>query len=53
VRGIDDGNVRESLGVVAQLAPRADVVFLCEQADVIAQSKQTNEKLAGFVIPTL
>ena len=53
VRGIDDGNVRESLGIVAQLTPRADVVFLCEEADVIAQSKQPDEELAGFVVPAL
>jgi hypothetical protein len=53
VRGIDYRDMRESLGIVAQLAPRVDVVFLCKQADVIAQSKQPDEELAGFVMPTL
>ena len=37
IRGIDQGNVRESLGEVADQALTARVVFLGEQAHVVTQ----------------
>jgi hypothetical protein len=45
--GVDERDVGESLGEVADQAFAVDVVFLGEQAKVVAEGKETVEERAG------
>src|SRR3546814_1888043 len=46
--GVDQRQMRERLREIAELAPVDRVVFLGQQADVIAQAQQPFEQSAGF-----
>ena len=48
VRGVDEPDVGERLGKVADQAPSFGVVFLGEQAHVVAQSDQSREQALRF-----
>src|SRR5205085_2059228 len=50
---LDQGEVRERLGEVAELAQGDGVVLLGEEAEVVAKVEQALEQLARFVVPAL
>ena len=52
-RGADEREVGERLREVAELAAGDRVVFLGEQADVVAEVEQPLEQLARLVVPAL
>src|SRR3546814_15140880 len=49
--GVDQRQMRKRLREIAELAPVHRVVFLGQQADVIAQAQQPFEQSAGFRVP--
>src|SRR5689334_5885673 len=49
VGGVDQGDVREGLRKISDLAREARVEFLGEQSDIVAQRQQTLEELARLV----
>src|ERR1700739_4940474 len=49
----DEGKVRERLRKIADLPSRLRIVFLREQADVVAQCEQAFEQGAGFIVAML
>ena len=53
VGGVDEGDVGERLRKVADLPPRARVVLLGEQADVVAQREQPLEQRPRLVVAPL
>ena len=53
MRGVDQGDMREGLRVVAHLPPRPRIVFFGEQTDIVAQREQPLEQYAGVVVPAL
>src|SRR5437868_1119624 len=50
---VDERDVRERLGKVAQLPPLARVVLLREKPDVIAQGEEPLEQAARVVVAAL
>ena len=53
MRGVDQGNMREGLRVVAHLPPCPRIVFFGEQTDIVAQRKQPLEQRPSVIMPTL
>jgi hypothetical protein len=49
----DEGEMRERLREIAELSPRLRIVFLCEQADIVAQREQALEQGACFGVSLL
>jgi hypothetical protein len=47
--GLDEGQVGERLGKVAELHPGLRIVFFAQESEVIAQSEQAIEQCLGFV----
>src|SRR5689334_6900717 len=53
MRGVDQGDMREGLRIVAHLPPCPWIVFFGEQTDIVAQRQQPLEQRAGVVVPAL
>ena len=51
VRRVDERHVRKGLREIAQHAPRHGIVFLGQEAHVVAKRQKALEEFAGFVLP--
>ena len=49
--GVDQSDVGERLREIAHQASRPGVVFLCQEANVVAQFQQALEEPEGVVVP--
>ena len=52
-RGLDECQVRERLGKVAELHPSPRIIFFAQESEIVAQTKQAIEQRLGFVQPAL
>src|SRR6516162_5553289 len=50
VRGINERDVGKRLGEISHEAPRACIIFLRQEADVVAQPEQPLEQLLGLLL---
>jgi hypothetical protein len=53
MRGVDLGDIREGLRIVAHLPPCPRIVFFSEQSDIVAQREEPLEQRAGVIVPAL